>query len=309
MHTNVLKAKVFISCGQRKGTEELEIAHKIANILIKAGFDPYIAVEEQTLKGLKENIFKQLETSEYIVFIDFLREEIRSGKQETFRRGSLFSHQELAIASYLNKQLMSFQEEGIKYDDGLMRFLQGNSITFNNRDELPAMVDDRLKKLDWNPEWKNQLSLKTSPSNFADATIGPENQMCRFFHIDVDNLNPIKAALNCYGYIEKIINLDDKAEIKFEMSELKWKGYTFPNVIIGPKRTRKLDAFWVYHQEPNILRFNIFSDYGGNLHGLAGGSKLEFTYSIISENFPIEKKAFIVENGKILDEVKIYQAS
>ena len=58
-----LQARVFISCGQQKGTDEVEIAHNIAEKLEKMGFEHYIAVEEQTLKGMKENIFQRLRIS------------------------------------------------------------------------------------------------------------------------------------------------------------------------------------------------------------------------------------------------------
>lgn len=66
-----LKARVFISCGQRKETEESSIAKEIANKFEEMGFEPYVAVAEQSLKGVKENIFTRLKESEYFVFIDF----------------------------------------------------------------------------------------------------------------------------------------------------------------------------------------------------------------------------------------------
>jgi hypothetical protein len=89
------RARVFISCGQTKDSDELETAHKIRERLKELGFDPYIAVEEQTLRGLKENIFPQLQDSEYFVFVDFKREKLvprHEGKTGPKHRGSLFSH-------------------------------------------------------------------------------------------------------------------------------------------------------------------------------------------------------------------------
>jgi hypothetical protein len=68
-----LHARVFISCGQAKGSNEVSIAKGISGRLERLGFDPYIAVGEQTLTGLTENIFKRLGVSEYFVFVDFLR--------------------------------------------------------------------------------------------------------------------------------------------------------------------------------------------------------------------------------------------
>jgi len=93
------RARVFISCGQSKGTDEEVTASAVAGRLEKLGFDPYVAVQEQTLRGLKENIFEQLAKSEYYIFVDFKREELAKTTPPVCR-GSLFSHQEFALASY-----------------------------------------------------------------------------------------------------------------------------------------------------------------------------------------------------------------
>jgi hypothetical protein len=63
MSTTPPRARVFISCGQSKESDEVQVAAGIAARLEKLGFDPYIAVAEQTLRGLRENIFEQLRTS------------------------------------------------------------------------------------------------------------------------------------------------------------------------------------------------------------------------------------------------------
>ena len=54
------RARVFISCGQSKKSDEAQVASEIGARLRELGFDPYIAVAEQTLRGLKENVFEQL---------------------------------------------------------------------------------------------------------------------------------------------------------------------------------------------------------------------------------------------------------
>ncbi len=58
-----MSARVFVSCGQREGAER-EAALKIGRVLEDLGFEYYIAVNEATLVGLKENIFRQLEEAE-----------------------------------------------------------------------------------------------------------------------------------------------------------------------------------------------------------------------------------------------------
>ncbi len=61
---NKLRARVFISCGQNKDSEEPKLADEIRIKLTTLGFDPYVAVAEQSLRGLKENLFERLSQSE-----------------------------------------------------------------------------------------------------------------------------------------------------------------------------------------------------------------------------------------------------
>ena len=121
-----LPARVFISCGQSQGTDEVQVAKDIEAEFRKLGFDPYVAVEEQSLRGIKENIFRQLETSEYFVFIDFKREYV---PDKNACRGSLFSHQELALAAYLGLPIIAFREKGVIPEDGIMGVLHRAHFT------------------------------------------------------------------------------------------------------------------------------------------------------------------------------------
>ena len=57
---NKVRARVFISCGQQRDTVEEKIADEIRAKLDSMGFESYVAVTEQTLKGVKENILSSL---------------------------------------------------------------------------------------------------------------------------------------------------------------------------------------------------------------------------------------------------------
>jgi hypothetical protein len=81
------KTRIFVSCGQKRDSDnEIQIARQIFRKLADMGFEPYLALEEQTLMGIKENIFSKLEESEYFIFIDFKRERMETGEH----RGSYF---------------------------------------------------------------------------------------------------------------------------------------------------------------------------------------------------------------------------
>lgn len=207
------RARVFISCGQTKASNELDTAHRIRDRLQEQGFEPYIAVEEQTLQGLKENIFPQLQNSEYFVFVDFKREELvphhqRGTKQSPSQehRGSLFSHQELALASFLDLELIAFQEKGVKRDDGLLRFLQANAKQFTDREHLPNIIADEVTRRKWNPHSRNELVLEGYDQP-RDAIVRGTSEWHRFFYVQVNNLHCRKTATNCYAYLEKAIRL------------------------------------------------------------------------------------------------------
>ena len=73
---NSVQAKVFVSCGQATDLER-QAADAIAEQLRQLGFDPYVAVQERSLRGLKENIFARLADSEYFLFVDFRREQLQ----------------------------------------------------------------------------------------------------------------------------------------------------------------------------------------------------------------------------------------
>lgn len=78
-------------------------------------------------------------------------------------RGSLFSHQELSIASFLDITVLAFQERGVKPTDGLLQFLQTNCIPFTDKHTLPNLVADLVRQRGWDPTWRNELILEASP--------------------------------------------------------------------------------------------------------------------------------------------------
>jgi len=297
------RAKVFLSCGQQRNTDEVEIARRIAQRLQQLGYDTYIAVEEQSLRGVKENIFAQLETSEYFVFIDFRREPLAVGSG-TCHRGSLFSHQELAIASHLEIPLLAFQERGVKREDGLMRFLQANATEFGDRDLLPNVVADRVQELGWCPDWKRALRLHREPDEHSDAVRHPDGKHARYFHIQVQNLHPSMAALNCYAYLEAVRNGSSQTDIPIQTVEFKWAGYILPNALVGPGSSRRFDAFWVFHERPDRPQFNVFADATNYIPQLRGPGNYHLIYSVISENFPVCRRAFVLRIGSELADIQ-----
>jgi hypothetical protein len=284
-----VSARVFISCGQSHRSDELEVARRIAERLSKDGYETYIAVQEQCLKGVKENIFQQLDSSEYFVFVDFKREKLE-GQEEC--RGSLFSHQELAVAAFREKTVVAFRESGVELN-GIARFMQANAKPFSDRENLPAIVADEIRQRGWKPDWRAELAMRVNDPAYADATF--ENRDAannytkargRFFHVAVENRHRDKPAINCYVYLEDIRNAGTGESVPVRTIEFKWCGYTFPNALIAPNASRSFDAFWFPFIKSSRLGFNVFADWGGLHPHVPVPGTYYFTYRVISENFP-----------------------
>src|SRR6266496_2872951 len=72
-----MAGKVFISCGQRP-PEETKIAQEIKGILsTEFSLTPYLAFKIQSLSDIM-TITNELRTSDYYLFIDFLRRHSRA---------------------------------------------------------------------------------------------------------------------------------------------------------------------------------------------------------------------------------------
>lgn len=301
---NDLRARVFISCGQSKGSDEPKIADEISKRLTALGFDPYVAVAHQSLRGLKENIFEQLSRSEYFLFVDFKRERLG---WTSAHRGSLFSHQELALASFLEIDVLAFQERGIKQRDGILGSIQANEIAFSERSTLPDLVIDnvqqRMKEGRWDPRWRNELALERGPGDIRDPVVRNTGKTGRFYYIAVRNRHRSRTALNCCAYLENLSALDRGSDIPVPTVEFKWEGYLLPNAHVHAKTVRRFDAFWVLHESPTQILFNTpFCDAWPFLPNIGGAdSQYKLTYLVLSDNFPPARRSFLLKVAGSLD--------
>lgn len=306
-----MKARVFLSCGQNKRSEEPAIAEKIAQRIFDLGFDCYMAVTEQSLRGLRENIFAQLESSDYLVFIDFKREELKTDGGSPVHRGSLFSHQELGIASFLEIPALIMQERGLKPLDGMLGAMQANAIEFSDRNLLPNVVADLIAGKLRNGEWRNNtrssLSLEVAVPPFTDAlqNIGV---MRRFYHIAVRNNHHRKAALYCYAHLDAVLNLGTNKLSRPRTVEFKWAGTPLPGVRIGPNTIREFDGVDFILANPIQPKFWPITDSPDYLPRLDGPGKYRLSFSVVSQNFGATTTDFLLEYGTTPESVVFSKA-
>lgn len=300
MVTNGIRAKIFLSCGQRTEYER-KTANDLAKELNDLGFDTYIAIKQQSLSSLRENIYKQLETSDYYLFIDFKREKLcnidhnRLLSKVIFSknleyRGSLFAHQELAIASFINLPILAFQEEGIKKLDGLMNALQVNSYTFTQSTHLLeyiiSTVKEKLQTGEWATDWKSSITAICDNEFYEDTYDYSTKETLRVFHIGVCNNHRYKPLINGSVLLERILVINSNLIIPIETVETKWKGSQYPYITIAPNSIRKFDAILILKTQPEIMHFHILTDYGGYSIKVETREPILATFRITSSNFP-----------------------
>lgn len=315
--SEVSMTKIFVSCGQRKSTREIEVASKVCEIIKKRGFEVFLATETQSLGALTNCIYQEIEICEYFLFIDFKRDLCvdPTGKSKSFYRGSLFSHQELAIASYLEKECLLFREKGMPLE-GIQQFLVSNAIEFDSaNDSLYKQVEEGLKK--WRSGWKNQLRIDVAQPVYEDAINVHARRKERYYHLSVFNDHYAKHAKNCYAYLLNF-NCGPKGHEKIKNSEMIWSGYGTASMTILPKDNKELDiAVLSLENGLNCLIYfpspATSSYYQPNAINLKKGDFLEARVKVVSDNFlPIVESFLItaksnteieIEKGTALSEI------
>lgn len=300
-------ARVFVSCGQASEAER-KAAHELGRILRdEEGYEVYIATEQMSLEGVKEAIFPQLRDAEYLLFVDFPREELPTKG----RRGSLFSHQELAIAAYLDIPYIGFRHKSVRRE-GLSAFLMSNVLEFETEIELPELLRGELsKRVDWIPTWRKELSISRRDPREGDNMVtqmqtksGPAVLPVRFFHLTVQNRHRDKMAVGCTAYVEDITDANSGEPIDFRPAEIKWAGTTMPSVPILPGRSRDLDACCILEQDPATILFVSLSDSGKHMAPISGRA-VHVTYLVLSDNFSPARCTILIEPGSTPESARV----
>lgn len=309
MNGSVLQAKIFLSCGQNRASGEVGIAREIGRMLEALGYEVYIAIDRQSILGLRENILRNLEDSEYFLFVDFKRERLLRGWRDLItarRRGSLFCHQELAVASFLEKPMLGFREVGVTPHEGIMQFLQANTIPFSDRRSLPQLVAQKVED-EWQPHWKNRLHMRLPRDPFENPLNPSRGGLERYCHISVCNQHSRLVARNCYVYLDEICNTRTGVVAIPPLVEHKWAGYLLPNAHIRPGKTRDFDGFWIAHNDPKVARFNVFSDSSRFMPSLDGPGDFVLSFHVVSDNLASGELSIQVSIGESLDDLRVVE--
>jgi hypothetical protein len=315
------QARVFISCGPQKTTDEIDVAHKIGEKLRDKGFEPYIGQEDGTLKGLKENTLKRLGESEYLILVHFKNERVYKPREDGTlldtgkHRGSILSHEVFAASASRNVEFILLEDQGIKEEERISRLVEVDRIEFTDKHVIPDLVAEKVEEKKWTPKWRNELTLETDKKDIEDTPhIRMEEKSFRYYYVRAKNLHHDKIAYQCAAYLEKVKILSTGEEREFDLMEFKLKGITTERVVIPAMRERAFDAFRVRYDSPSTAYFGInqlIMDYTGYLlkYSLAGPGDFEVTFILVSENFPPVRETFKLHIGTKLEDIEFVNAS
>lgn len=287
------------------------MAERVRNSIAACGFECYMAIAANSPRSLRENIFKELEIADYFVFVDFKRERLDGGPC----RGSLFANQELGIASFLDIPLIGFQEAGVKELDGMLGAIQANAEHFSDREHLHIIVAKRLQEKLASGEWTTQTRncLTLCLPEFVDSIDAKTRTTSRYFQIRVNNNHARKPALGCFVYLESIEDLQLDQRVDVETVELKWSGSSLADVRIGPRASRRFDAFQFPIVPPDSIdgiKFSLHTDSTQFIPWqVAMPGKYGLVYTVVSENFPVARGTFTLEFNQTLQSIRVSERS
>jgi hypothetical protein len=161
------------------------------------GFEPYLALEAQTLLEINSGIIEELKTSDCYLLVNFCRETLPGGNN----RGSLFSNQELAIAyAFGFRRLLVINQEGVA-SEGMLRYIGVNTERFRDYSDCVEVVGRALDRTGWRPGYSRLL--RADGLRFSTELISYDGLLGRFLYIDIQNLRPDIAALEATGRLRR----------------------------------------------------------------------------------------------------------
>lgn len=280
-----MMAQAFISCGQRPG--EREIASSVANVVEARGIRPFVAVAAQSIHDVNGGIIAQLKRSDYYIFIDFRREVLGSRDSETLYRGSLFTHQELAIAYALSfENVLFLRQRGVALE-GMSAFITANAISFDAPAEVPAIVERELQARRWTTEYSRNLQVANLSWSAANAVIAYNELVGRFLYVDILNRRPDTGA---FGAVARLANITDPSGVQFASpvrSHLKVTGHALSYAqTIWPLSHGAVDLLCLGVQQPPRVFLNTSLDVPQSPVITEAGEYL-LEYEIFAQDFPL----------------------
>jgi hypothetical protein len=282
-----MAAKVFISCGQRDEIER-DVAADLSEWFRREGYDPYVAIQAQTIQDVNIGIITNLKSADYYIFIDFRREKLDTNGAETWR-GSLFTNQELAIAYVLNFDNVIFlQEEGVLLE-GLLRYMASNAIRFSDRSTVPDNVKNQVMERGWTNTYSRHLLSKGL--HWSDGVItynhpSGNSMTGRILYGGIANQRHDLAAFNTVARLAYIEYPNGRRKESPNKSPLKATGHLGYGQVIWPEDGGVIDLLIVDANNPNFVYLNNALDIIPLQPLLTQPGRYILEYEVLAIDFP-----------------------
>jgi hypothetical protein len=284
-----MPGKIFVSCGQAS-EEERDAAAELKKWLRDQGFHPYVAIQAQSIQDVNTAIISELKASDYYIFIDFPREHLHNNP-DGLQRGSLFTHQELAIAYILGFEKVLFLRYKNNKLEGLLRYMASNAIIFSTPKEAIEKVKSSIIERRWNPDYTRHLiptNLRWSESimRYGSHSTG-ENFIGKFLYIDIKNLRSDLAAFNTVARLSSIYDSAGKPILVTDQSHLKVTGQPGYSQTIWPESHGAFDLLIVKADQTGAICLNSSLDLRPKPLIINQSGQYTLFYEVLSESFPV----------------------
>lgn len=283
-----MPSKVFISCGQGDD-EERQITSQIKTWLIGQGYNPYVAIETQSIQDVNTSIIGNLKTSDYYIFIDFAREKIGRKNCSPIFRGSLFTNQELAVAYMLEfDEVLYLQQNNVKLE-GIGKYLLSNALPFKRKSEVPSLIETTVVKKGWNPSYSRHLTLGqpiyAGEWEYGDHTGSYSDHI---WHLSVKNLRHDIAAFDTVARLNEIVAANGNTIQTRDRNFLKWAGKKAAySVTILPMDECGFDLFALDQANNSLLRLHSEEDKPPRQPIITIPGRYVLHYQLFSKGFPM----------------------
>lgn len=278
-----MSGKVFISCGQ-KFDDEKKIAKEVKRILKEEfGLNPYLAFSIQSLEDIMI-ITRELSSSDYYLFIDFLRET----KQAQDLPISLFTHQELALAHHLCfEKTILLKQEGTPAE-GFVRYILGNPEPFKDERDLLEKIRFFVRDRGWAHDYSRNLIV--TEVGFTDQVwlysdhTGASSDL--IWQIKVENGRSDVAAVGTVCILDRVARSDKTSYESPDRAFLKWArtGSNYERTII-PKDYGIIDLFAI-REDTRGLFLHSAKDQVPREPVLTDDGEYVLLYKLYSQGFP-----------------------
>lgn len=277
-----MPAKVFISCGQAS-KEERTAAQHLSDWFRSQGYQPYVAIQVQSILDLNAAIIRELKTSDYYLFVNFKREQLPNGN-----RGSLFTNQELAVAyAFGFEHMLLLNQQGVKRE-GVFEFMVSNIPEFDDTKEVLSLVRHAVAAAKWRPDYTRHLDLAghhftPQPFLYRDHT-GQRN--IRALHVRVRNS---RADLGAVGSILRLFKLTDPNGAVLQspdLSQLKASGHPGYSQTIWPTSEGTFDLLAIDMDNQSHIYLLSELDVNPRVPIITQPGRWLLDYELFSQGFP-----------------------